>query len=272
MISLKEIYSQFRGEFENWLMSRVRQEKLTEKTAMDYLSVLERNEDKLEVYLPFDLENVEIKKGLALALRNFLNFLEDREIDRINGYSVDKWRKKIPIPTAKVQEIYITNEELLEAYEKLKGKKPIYKTIFKMVVYSGARLKHIYEALKSFDPEKVVIVDNIARYPIASLTKGAKKGYWLYFPAEFLDELKKAKITQEYKTIQKKIAHGRVNAETIRKWHFNFMIIENDVPESTADFIQGRRPATVGSAHYLNKTKKADKEYRKIVDKFPIQP
>ncbi len=78
-----------------------------------------------------------------------------------------------------------------------------------MVVYSGARLKHVYEALKSFDPEKVVVVNSIARYPITHLSKGAKKGYWLYFPAEFLDELKRVEITQSYKVIQKAIAHGR---------------------------------------------------------------
>jgi intergrase/recombinase len=272
IIGLKEIYSQFRDEFKNWLMGRVKKEKLTEATAKNYYKTLERNIEKLNVKTPYELENIEINKALALALRNFLNFLEDRDVDEINGYMIGKWRKKIVIPVAKVQEIYITDKELLEAYEKLKGKKQIYETIFKMVVYSGARLKHVYEALKSFDPEKVVVVNNIARYPIASLTKGAKKGYWLYFPAKFLDELKKAKITQEYKTIQKKLAHGRVNAETIRKWHFNFMIVDNDVPESIADFIQGRRPATVGSAHYLNKIKLADREYSKIVDKFPIPP
>ncbi len=226
----------------------------------------------MDVNTPYELENIEINKTLALALRNFFNFLEDRDIDEINGYLIDKWRKKIPIQTARVQEIYITNKELLEAYEHLKGKKPIFGTIFKMLVYSGARLKHVYEALKSFDPEKVVVVNNIARYPITHLTKGAKKGYWLYFPAEFLDELKQVEMSMSYKTVQRKIAYKRVNAETIRKWHFNFMIIENDVPESIADFIQGRRPATVGSAHYLNKIKLADKEYSKIVDMFPIHP
>ena len=146
----------------------------------------------MDVNTPYELENIEINKTLALALRNFFNFLEDRDIDEINGYLIDKWRKKIPIQTARVQEIYITNKELLEAYEHLKGKKPIFGTIFKMLVYSGARLKHVYEALKSFDPEKVVVVNNIARYPITHLTKGAKKAYWLYFPAEFLDELKNA--------------------------------------------------------------------------------
>ena len=233
---------------------------------------MERYSDKLNVKTPYDLESIEINKALALALRNFLNFLEDRDIDEINGYPIAKWRKKVPIPTAKVQEIYISDEELIEAYNKLKNRKLAFRTIFKMLVYSGARLKHVYEALKTFNPERVVIMNKIARYPITHLSRGAKKGYWLYFPAEFLDELKNVEITMDYKTVQGKIAYKRVNAETIRKWHFNFMIIENDVPESIADFIQGRRPATVGSAHYLNKIKLADREYSKIVDKFPIPP
>lgn len=142
-----------------------------------------------------------------------------------------------------------------------------------MLVYSGARLKHVYDALKDFNPANTVIVnDKVAIYPTSSISKGAKKSYWLFFPKKFIDELKELNITVGYSTIQKHLAYKRVNAETIKKWHFNFMIIENDVPESVADFIQGRRPVTVGSAHYLNKTKDADKHYARMVDKFPIPP
>lgn len=38
--------------------------------------------------------------------------------------------------------------------------------------------------------------------------------------------------------------------------------------ESIADFIQGRAPVTVGTAHYLNKVKQAKEEYRKIVKRY----
>jgi len=50
-----------------------------------------------------------------------------------------------------------------------------------------------------------------------------------------------------------------------KKWNFNFLIM-NGVPESVADFIQGRASATVGSAHYLAKTVQADNWYSKVVD------
>jgi hypothetical protein len=46
--------------------------------------------------------------------------------------------------------------------------------------------------------------------------------------------------------------------------HFNLLIL-NNVPESVADFIQGRAPSTVGSMHYLAKVKQADEWYAKVV-------
>ncbi len=48
----------------------------------------------------------------------------------------------------------------------------------------------------------------------------------------------------------------RVSSKTIRKWHLNIMIKE-EVTEGLANFIQGYAPATVGSAHYLNKVQQA---------------
>jgi len=42
-------------------------------------------------------------------------------------------------------------------------------------------------------------------------------------------------------------------------------MIENGIPESVADFIQGRASITVGSAHYLAKAKQADLFYSNVV-------
>ncbi len=51
---------------------------------------------------------------------------------------------------------------------------------------------------------------------------------------------------------------------SLLNWHLNFMI-ENGIPESVADFIQGRASITVGSSHYLAKAKQADLFYSKVV-------
>jgi len=45
-------------------------------------------------------------------------------------------------------------------------------------------------------------------------------------------------------------------------------LILNGVPESVADFIQGRASITVGSMHYLTKVKQADEWYLRVADKL----
>lgn len=55
----------------------------------------------------------------------------------------------------------------------------------------------------------------------------------------------------------------------LRKWHYNFLI-ENSVPESVCDFVQGRSLGkSVGGMHYLAKTKQADRFYSRVAEMFP---
>ena len=106
---------------------------------------------------------------------------------------------------------------------------------------------------------------DIYRIPINSISKGKKKAYWLYLPSSFLYELKSCNGING--DMRKKIKYGRVSASTIRKWNLNFLI-ENGIPESVADFIQGRASVTVGSSHYLAKTNQADLFYLKVIPKL----
>jgi len=127
------------------------------------------------------------------------------------------------------------------------------------------RLTQLLEGINNL--ENAVIKEEIVRIPISSFSKGKKKGFWIYFPLKFLSELKMFETKYCYYTYTEKIKKGRVSANTIRKWNYNFLI-ENRVPESIADFIQGRASTSIGSAHYLNKTIQADGEYAIIANKF----
>lgn len=98
----------------------------------------------------------------------------------------------------------------------------------------------------------VKVNGKVARYPIASASKGKKKAFWMHFPAEL--EIKPMNVS--YHVAREKLNLGRVSANSIRKWNYNFLIL-NEVPESVADFIQGRASVTVGSSHYLEKTRQA---------------
>jgi len=87
-----------------------------------------------------------------------------------------------------------------------------------------------------------------------------------------LDEIDRLPEDYSYDMAKKHINYKRVSAITIRHWHYNFMILDNGIPEGVANFIQGRSPENVGSANYLAKKRGAIQEYSKIVDKFPIPP
>jgi intergrase/recombinase len=59
----------------------------------------------------------------------------------------------------------------------------------------------------------------------------------------------------------------RLLLKQLGKWHLNIAIKEG-MNESLADFMQGRAPITVGSAHYLNRVQQAKEEYRRILGNF----
>jgi intergrase/recombinase len=262
--SLTEYYQKNKHTFIKWLFNRI-----DEYTATRYIRYLDRYLSEAKVSSVKDMQELllTIESGrnwFIKAVRNLLNFAEERE-DFSLEY-ITKLRKVLKIKPAGVREIFISDEELIEAYDKVKDS---LKPFFKLLVYSGIRLSHAVSMVRSFDRVNLVVKDNIARYPINWLSKGKKRGYWAYMPKEFAKELEGLAVYEHYDSYGKGIRFGRVSAVTIRKWHLN-KLIELGVPESIADFIQGRASLTVGSTHYLNKTKQADDWYSRIVDNLKV--
>ena len=97
-----------------------------------------------------------------------------------------------------------------------------------------------------------------------SLSRGHKKAFWAYMPADFALNLRKMDIT--YYMGQTRTAYGRVSPSTIRKWQYD--VLTDHMSFEIADFIQGRSAQTVGERHYSNLTKKADEAYSRVVDKL----
>jgi len=111
---------------------------------------------------PKELERVVMenrKDKLIKGLRNFFNYLEHEEIYELNGYNLDQWKKRLKLLKSNVREIYISDEELLEAYSKIRENEQL-ELCFKLLAFSGLRLKHLWEAMKNFDKLKLIIVND----------------------------------------------------------------------------------------------------------------
>lgn len=248
---------------------RVKAGDLSDRTRKDYIAAVDKyliRDAEDDITKPLDFRDMDGDKQTR-GIKNFFNYLEDIEVENPLGYSLEKWRKNVKIRKSGVVEIYPSNEEIIEAYNACPQE---YKTFFKALVYTGNRFSQLYAALQSFDLQEITINGGVAHIPSAALSHGTKRSYRLFFPAAFIPELSKVSLQSE-DYIKRGIMHGRVSAKTIRKWSLNFLV-ENEVSESIADFMQGRAPVTVGSAHYLNKIKQSVTAYQKVVVLFPIPP
>ena len=202
------------------------------------------------------------KKRYVYGLRNFLKFLAEREI--INEDFSKMLQEAAKAKQSGVREVYLSDHEISEAWQHIQNRREEARLLFKAMVFSGVRLAQLIRLFETYDPSRLQFpLEGIVRYPIKDISKGKKRGFWAYFPADFVPELKKFLVRET--TAWKWVRYGRVSANSIRKWHYNFMLLKG-VPADVADFIQGREAETVGARHYLNKTLLADEWYSAVVN------
>jgi intergrase/recombinase len=150
--------------------------------------------------------------------------------------------------------------------------------VFLLLVYSGLRLEHIVRMLAGFNPARLEFVGKIARYAMDDEgVEGIKDAYECYMPAwlgKKLLEVGQFNISynEAKRDINYKAKSGKtISAKYIRKWTNNFLF-NNDVPKDERNFILGRSGEIEGSVefhNYLELRTKADKEYLRVVDRFP---
>ena len=101
-------------------------------------------------------------------------------------------------------------------------------------------------------------------YEVGSF-RGSKQAYYAYFTEQTLDLVKKA--LGGVRLLPRNASHyyckiGVVNPKYLRKFAFDRMI-SLEIPESVADFIQGRVPRRIGAKHYMVLKRQAIKFYPK---------
>ena len=261
--TLNEVWSQHKGQFREWLSRKVTKEK----TVKDYYNALEKlfanctvTFDKRSIKEAMD--KVGNKKRYAYGLRNFLKFLAEIEvIDEEFSKFLQSYAKA---KTSGIREVYISDAEVSEAWEHIKERRKEARLLFQLMVFSGVRLSQLVRMLSTFNSTLLQFpLEGIARYPIRELSKGKKRGFWVYMPSELTSELRQ--VTVKESTAWEWVTYKRVSANTLRKWHYTFLIRQG-VPADVADFIQGRASQRVGATHYLNKTLLADEWYSVVVD------
>ena len=254
-------------QFLEWLSGRVKAGELSEETAREYARALKKFFDNYSPRSVGELEKAlakeNYKRHLCKALRKFVTFLKARKI--IDPITAEELKEIIIIKPTKESEVRISTEELQEAWHyHLQHSDEVTQLFFKILAYSGARLRAVHKMLTQFEPERLIFLPdfpNVAKYALLE-RHGNKAAIFIYMPSTLAEELRPVRIKEA--TIRKRLTYGRVNASTIRKWHATFLS-RKGVKDHVINYIQSRVKRSVLEKHYLELEGEADEAYSRVL-------
>ena len=229
----------------------------------DILRYLKPIENK-DIHVLSELREIASNSSSSMVLtviRAYVNFLLDNEI--INEETALYFRKALPSRKTNPDGYVPTDNDIKRAYQGIENERD--RLLFQVLAFSGIRITELVKMLKEFDPSKLIIDDNISKYSL-NYNRGNKRSQYVYMPTELAMKLHRFYIHKD--TVSSNLRKHGIAPKYLRKWFYNFLII-NNVPESVADFIEGRAPESVGSLHYLSRVKQSDYWYRTALVNFP---
>jgi intergrase/recombinase len=220
--------------------------------------------EKKEIHQISELREIVSSSSSSMVLtviRAYINFLLENEI--IKEETAIYFRKALPSRKTTPDGYVPTDMDVKKAYESIANEKD--KLLFHILAFSGIRVTELVKMLREFDKSKLITDDKISKYPL-NYNRGNKRSQYVYMPTELAMKLHRFYIHKD--TVSANLRKHGIAPKYLRKWFYNFLII-NNVPESVADFIEGRAPESVGSMHYLSRVKQADYWYRSILAYVP---
>lgn len=253
--------------FKNWLIAN-RNDKNYIKSPEMYLTkyfnglVLSSPQNIIE----YTSKMKTTSKYPILALRLYIKYLEETRL--LSSEEATHLRKVLKVKKSKPDTYVPNDEKIRETYGKLTNDKD--KLLFQILAFSGVRITEMSKMLLEYDPNNLTIKGSFARYSL-NFNRGQKRSFYVYMPIEVANKVRRF-YNVDAKSITKLFGiKTGLTPKYFRKWFYNKVIMAG-VPESVADFYEGRSPATVGSSNYLAKTQQADFWYetamREIKDKL----
>jgi len=138
-----------------------------------------------------------------------------------------------------------------------------YDALYNLLLDSGLRLVEAVKVLNEHkDAEKF---NGFYRISIG-LFRGSKQAYYAYFTAATFQKMQA--ITEPLKPLNASHyydKYGFISPKYLRKFAFDKMI-ELEIPESIADFIEGRVAKRIGAKHYMALARQANGFYGRYAE------
>jgi len=129
---------------------------------------------------------------------------------------------------------------------------------------SGVRKVELNYLIKNLNSLRIQKFDNFVKITMNYL-RNTKNSYFCYLPLEVYSKLLANHKQLSVGSLESEIKRKKlIPIKYCRKWFYT-KCIELGIPESIADYYQGRVSNSIGGNHYLSRQMLADKNYNKIV-------
>jgi intergrase/recombinase len=202
------------------------------------------------------------RRHLWLAMRVLFNYAEALGLD---PDGLDVLRKALPKganstnPDLKVPD----GKAVQNSPSSLSNAPQKYQVLYNVLLDSGLRLVEAVSIINNFRVEDVERVGRFYRVEIGAF-RGSKQAFYGYFTEYTFKAISEAPIERLGAVAASRYftKMGYTRPKYLRKFCFDKML-ELGVPESIADFVQGRVATRIGARHYCALRRQADKAYPK---------
>jgi intergrase/recombinase len=195
---------------------------------------------------------------LNRAMRAWFKFLELSL--RAPNYWLNVFRKAIPKDEMGVDLKVPAEEEIVSDLGKLQGADFRYQAIYNVLLDSGLRLVEAIRLVNEIEHKQVEHLTGFCCIGLGYFRK-TKQAYFAFLSDYTLGLLPSLKVKERSATKYYQ-NHELTNPKYLRKFANDTMTNEElNIPESIADFIEGRVPKTVGARHYMQLKRKAIQFY-----------
>lgn len=197
--------------------------------------------------------------GYYKAIRIFCRFLLDREL--MSEDEVNKIKRYSSKPQSNADIYTPTNSDMIQNMELLKTRNKRMYMFCQALQYSGVRITELLYYINNKDKFKIIQKDGFYKV-LLNYKRHTKNSYYIYLPSGI--DLP-SRLSQKY--INKFFQQNKdlIRLKYFRNW-FYYNALESGLTPAVIDFIQGRVPISIGSKHYLDKERMADKLYLEVVE------
>jgi intergrase/recombinase len=178
---------------------------------------------------------------------------------------LDGLRKAIPKDEVGIDVKIPEERQIVSDMQRIASDPLLYQAEYNLLLDSGLRLVEVVRLLNDF-PEAEHL-EGFYCCPVG-LFRGTKQAYYCYLTEYTYQLVRRLEGKVKECTLKKwHQIHNYTRAKYLRKFANDAMTSEKlNIPESVADFIQGRVPKTVGARHYMRLKRKADQFYPRYAE------